>query len=90
MTGLDTERQDKIVAIAIETSARQLEMTQDYYARMARPSMFMKPKLWLTEGKGWCAMYGPDHDPDTYVCGYGDSPDEAYLDFDRAWCLKGG
>lgn len=52
---------------------------------MRRPSMMLKPSLFI-DGNQWCALYGANLQDG--VAGFGDSPDEAYLDFDRAWSEK--
>lgn len=50
-----------------------------------RPSAIYRPSLSI-DGNKWCAMYG-DNLADG-VCGFGDSPDAAMWDFDRAWNEK--
>lgn len=47
-----------------------------------RPSTRYMPKLTI-DGNQWCALFG-DNIQDG-VCGFGDSPDKAFYDFDRAW-----
>ena len=53
--------------------------------RMNTPSMMLLPKLTI-DGDQWCALFG-DSLRDGVV-GFGDTPDEAYRDFDKAWFAK--
>jgi hypothetical protein len=50
-----------------------------------RPCYLLRPKLFI-EGDKWCALYG-DNLQDG-VAGFGDSPELAYLDFDKQWSKK--
>ena len=52
---------------------------------MNTPSMMILPKL-LIDGDQWCALFGDSIQ--NGVVGFGDSPYEAYLDFDREWFKK--
>ena len=64
-----------------ETARTDLERA----SRMNTPSMMLLPKLTI-DGDHWCALFGDSlHDG---VAGFGDSPDEAYYDFDKAWFAK--
>jgi hypothetical protein len=51
----------------------------------SRVSFMLKPRLSI-DGNQWCALYG-DNLQDG-VAGFGDSPDDAYADFDRNWYAK--
>lgn len=51
-------------------------------AELRRPCMLLRPKL-FQDGNAWCALFGEDIA--VGVCGWGESPAAAYLDFDRAW-----
>ncbi|AIC95398.1 hypothetical protein [Shouchella lehensis] len=51
----------------------------------ARISFILKPKLTI-DGNQWCALYG-DSLADGVV-GFGDTPDEAYANFDKNWYQK--
>ena len=51
-------------------------------AQHERPSVLYKPKLSL-DGNQWCALYG-DNLQDG-VAGFGDSPEDAMWNFDKAW-----
>lgn len=50
--------------------------------KMNRPSYIYRPSLSL-DGNKWCALFGENLQ--SGVAGFGASPAEAYLDFDRAW-----
>ena len=52
-----------------------------------RPSVMLKAKI-FPDGNKWCCLYG-DNLQDG-VCGFGDSPELASWDFDRAWYSKIG
>jgi len=52
---------------------------------MGRPSTVHRPML-KRDGNKWHALYGGEF-PEG-VSGFGDSPEEAYRDFDRAWFKK--
>lgn len=52
-----------------------------------RPSVLYRPALNL-DGDQWCALYG-DNLQDG-VAGFGESPDAAMRDFDRAWITTQG
>jgi hypothetical protein len=54
---------------------------------LTRPSAVYRPSLSI-DGNKWCALYGEDlmHG----VCGFGDTPDAAMWDFDKAWNEKIG
>lgn len=47
-----------------------------------RPSTIYRPRLFI-DGNKWCALYGENIQDG--VCGFGDSPEAACDDFDRAW-----
>lgn len=49
---------------------------------MRRPAILLKPKLTLDGGQ-WCALYGENLMDG--VCAFGNSPYEAYQNFDWAW-----
>jgi hypothetical protein len=54
----------------------------NYSCEINRPSYLYKPRLSL-DGNMWCALYGENLQDG--VAGFGKSPAEAYVDFDRAW-----
>ena len=72
-----------------ETDAGHLHQTAINLYQLAldmrRPSMMLKPRLSI-DGNQWCALHGENLQDG--VAGFGDSPELAYLDFDRAWCAK--
>ncbi|MCK5602564.1 hypothetical protein KAR91_11860 [Candidatus Pacearchaeota archaeon] len=72
--GMPAYIEDRIVdTVACENDAA--------YAK-CRPSHQFQPKLSI-DGNMWCALYGENLQDG--VAGFGKSPKEAYLDFDRAW-----
>ncbi len=56
-----------------------------YSYELLRPSFIHKPTLGI-DGNKWCALYGPNLMEG--ITGFGDSPDEAYRDFDKNWYEK--
>jgi len=64
---------------AVVRAAREFEtLAQD----LRRPFNMIKPRV-FRDGDQWCALHGDDIQ--IGVCGFGDSPDAAAYDFDRAW-----
>lgn len=57
----------------------------EYYQTLNRPSMMLKPSLTI-DGNQWCALYGADLQDG--VAGFGYSPADAYLDFDKNWNMN--
>jgi hypothetical protein len=53
----------------------------------SRPSYWLQPKLERI-GKKWRALYGEN--PQNGVAGFGDTPDEAFADFDNLWFTHRG
>ena len=49
---------------------------------MQRPSVLYRPKISI-DGNKWCALYGENLQDG--VAGFGDTPELAMIDFDRAW-----
>lgn len=47
-----------------------------------RPFIQLRPRMFL-DGNRWCALYGED--THSGVAGFGESPELAAWDFDRAW-----
>ncbi len=54
-------------------------------SEMQRPSVIYRPAISI-DGNQWCALYG-DNLQDG-VAGFGDSPSDAMIDFDKAWFQK--
>ena len=52
-----------------------------------RPFVQLRPRVFL-DGDMWCALYGDS--PQDGVAGFGDSPEYAAWNFDKAWCEKIG
>lgn len=49
---------------------------------LKRPFMLLRPRI-CRDGNQWCVLYGENlHDG---VCGFGDTPEKASLDFDKNW-----
>jgi len=63
-----------------------VEVNNELYAwatELRRPFYMLKPALSM-DGNQWCYLHGTNlHDG---VAGFGDSPELAAWDFDRAWC----
>lgn len=82
---------------AIETAVRSAFDTAQHYMacvsqewaaagqEQQRPSVLMRPAISI-DGNQWCALYG-DNLQDG-VAGFGDSPDQAMREFDKAWGEK--
>lgn len=66
-----------------ELKAAEIKVEEAYYA--AKPSMRLRPSLSI-DGDQWCALYGANLMEG--VCGFGDSPEKAYEDFDAEWRKK--
>ena len=52
--------------------------------QLKRPSVIFKPVI-TRDGNSWCCLLG---DLPTGVVGFGKSPEDACLDFDKAWTSK--
>lgn len=50
-----------------------------------RPFILLRPRISI-DGNQWCALYGENLQDG--VAGFGDSPELAAWDFDKAWCEK--
>lgn len=72
---------------SIDQRAAELRMSreQDLSHELLRPFRMMKTAI-SKDGNQWCVLYG-DNVQDG-VAGFGDSPDEASRDFDKAWYEK--
>lgn len=64
------------------TLAQEIHNISNEYIR---PSVVFKPKIFI-DGNQWCALYG-DNIQDG-ICGFGDSPALAMLDFDSSYERK--
>ena len=53
---------------------------------MQLPSAIYRPRIFM-DGNKWCALYGENIQEG--VAGFGDSPQEAMMDFDANWIKEG-
>lgn len=63
-------------------------VAQDYAiaaAEAQRPSVLFRPRI-APDGNAWAAVYGDNVQEG--IAGFGDSPDEAMREFDKAWYAK--
>jgi len=67
------------IGFQFQRALQNLEMAG---ADMSRPSVLFKPKL-TKDGNQWCALYGENLQDG--CAGFGDSPEKAMLEFDKAW-----
>ncbi len=65
-----------------EAATQALIVEQCRLDEVTRPSFLYRPALSI-DGDKWCALYGLNLQDG--VAGFGDSPDEAYRDFDKQW-----
>ena len=75
--------------VRAESARRSQIMDEEMNAVIARslPSSLYRPAL-SVDGDKWCALYGDSLQEG--VAGFGDSPAEAYADFNVAWYKKIG
>ena len=67
----------------ISHNAYVIQMTiAEVAGQWQRPSTMFRPKLY-PDGNQWCALYGDNLQEG--VAGFGGTPEEAMLDFDRCW-----
>ena len=57
----------------------------DKYELETSPAVIYKPKIYI-DGNQWCALYGENIQDG--VCGFGDSPEKAFEDFNVNWKSK--
>lgn len=55
---------------------------QEVCISMTRPSVLFRPAISI-DGNKWCALYGANLQDG--VAGFGDTPEAAMLEFDKAW-----
>jgi hypothetical protein len=82
---LDEQWQQHVASTAAHWCEMAKASVQEAASEHARPSAVFKPRLSI-DGNQWCALYG-DNLQDG-VAGFGDSPEEAMWNFDRAWKEK--
>lgn len=85
---MTTELPDHLQSMMADTCmVEQLAASakQQREEKMSRPSYMLRPRLFI-DGNQWCALHGKDMQ--FGVCGFGDSPEDAYSAFDNAWVAK--
>lgn len=68
--------------LAVEAANEALDRERRLTHEMLRPFMLLRPPVSL-DGNKWCVLYGDNLQ--VGVAGFGDSPDEASREFDKAW-----
>lgn len=82
---LDREHQDRLVEWLSAPAGTMQEGAQAFLWAMQAlnaPHVRMRPAVYK-DGDKWCALYGPDIQGG--VAGFGDSPEQACAEFDKAW-----
>lgn len=79
---LDEDKQMMIVNAACHAIAMNQEGQRMALGEQERPSFLYRPRLFI-DGNQWCALYGENIQDG--VAGFGSSPKEAMLDFDKEW-----
>lgn len=69
-------------AYTIDMLHRIVDAVYETALEQRRPSTIYKPFIY-PDGNMWCALYGENIQKG--VCGFGSTPDEACLEFDRVW-----
>lgn len=76
-------------SMAANAICHSASMVQESFQQVAyeqtRPAVLFKPKLFL-DGNQWCALLGDNLQ--SGVAGFGASPADAMLDFDKEWNTK--
>lgn len=74
---------DLAVANALGSIPIQLQETIRYTeGQYTRPSVLYRPSV-VRDGSKWSALYGSNLMEG--VCGFGDTPEDAMIDFDKNW-----
>ncbi len=73
-----SEMDGNLYAVRMETASIETEAAME----RLRPSVIYRPKL-MKDGNAWCALYGRDIMEG--CCGFGDTPELAMAEFDKAW-----
>lgn len=76
---------ERAVSQAFDISHFVVRMQEQMYCvadEMQRPSVLYRPSIGM-DGNKWCALYGVNLMEG--VAGFGDTPDEAMREFDKAW-----
>ena len=58
------------------------ELLHRHILELNRPFILLKPKIQI-DGDSWCVLYGENLQDG--VCGFGDTPVQASINFDIAW-----
>lgn len=87
----DIARQSFDISMSIAILTQEFSIAAERQIQAAeeamRPSSVFRPKLFL-DGDQWCALYGENIQEG--VAGFGKSPNDAMLEFDRNWATKLG
>lgn len=76
------EYEHELATRAHEAQLHSLHIAESVELERLRPFMLLRPKM-FPDGNQWCALYG-DNIQDG-VCGFGDTPHQASVDFDIQW-----
>lgn len=79
---LDADHQHELVFVISQEVRCAGDSWKIAAETLSRPSAVWRPTLTI-DGNQWCALYGANLQEG--VAGFGRSPKEAMLDFDRAW-----
>lgn len=81
-----SDEYQSMAASAISHAAQMASgVWQEAAYEHARPSVLFRPAL-VKDGNQWCALYGANLQEG--VAGFGDTPDAAMREFDKAWSAK--
>ena len=58
------------------------ELLHKHILELKRPFILLKPKIQI-DGNKWCVLYGENLQDG--VCAFGDTPEQASINFDIAW-----
>lgn len=79
MNSNDSNMAANAICHAAEMAKESIQQAAQCYMS---PSAIYKPKLYR-DGRKWCALLGDDLQ--SGVCGFGSSPSEAMMAFDKDW-----
>jgi len=79
---MDYVHQQQITEAIVRAAGGVVENINFALSYSSLPSVLYRPTL-SRDGNQWCALYGENIQEG--VCGFGDSPELAMQDFDRAW-----
>lgn len=72
----------EIDAYTLDVIHKTVDVVLDTAFEQRRPSSIYKPFIY-PDGNMWCALYGENIQKG--VCGFGKTPEEACLEFDKIW-----